>query len=1123
MERHPVARILFGAAVVLLVATPAALALGRAPFVSGVPTRGAFPLAANGVAVPLVVDPQDHPGVLRAVGDLRQDLERVTGIRPALVEGAAPRGPAVVVGTLGRSGLIERLVRDGKLDVREIRGRWESSLIQVVERPWPGSDRVLVIAGSDKRGTIFGVYDLSEEIGVSPWYWWADVPVRHRGALHVSAGRHVRAEPKVKYRGIFLNDEAPALSGWTHETFGGFNHRFYTKVFELLLRLRANFLWPAMWGNAFADDDPLNPKLADEYGIVVSTSHHEPMMRAHDEWRRHGKGPWNYATNPDVLSAFWTEGIRRTASFEKIVTLAMRGDGDEPMSEEANVSLLQRIVADQRKILADELKRDVTTIPQVWALYKEVQEYYEKGMRVPDDVTLLWCDDNWGNIRRLPTAEERKRRGGAGIYYHFDYVGGPRSYKWLNTIPIPKIWEQMHLAYRHGADRIWVVNVGDLKPMEVPIQFFLDYAWDPEAIPAEGLPDYLRGWAEREFGAPHAREIAEIVAAYTRFNGRRKPEMLEPQTYSLIDYREAETVVGEYRALAEKAQALYEQLPKEARDAFYQLVLYPVKACATLNELYVTVGRNRLHAVQGRTSTNDLDERARELFRKDAALSREYNEVLAGGKWRHMMDQTKIGYTYWNQPVRNAMPGVQEIQPSAEADMGVAIEGSDGSWPGGGGREPTLPTLDPHGPPSRYLEVFNRGLAPFEYRIETSSPWLRMEPASGTVDGDRRVWVTADWDTAPKGAESASLVIRGPKGSQVTVRVPLRNAAGPGPEAPAGFVEADGYVSIEAEHFTRAVAPPGRSWLRIPGHGRTLSLRDDGAPGHRAASHPGAARPVARVRDPLLQQGRAPRGCPPRTDPEDPAGSGPALRPLFRRRGAAGRRRTRRRLARGLGEVGGRRGRGPSFEARHRRAGLPRPEVLGPRPGSRAPEGRRGHRRAASELPRTAGERLSPGPGRKEGIAPVKIAVVSCGTRGDVQPMAALTLGLNAAGHQALLHAPPENEAWARGLGCPFQALGAPVRGNPILKAGGLGALARFVRQEIGTQVRQLRERVQDCDLMLATAGLLRMLSARSLSKAVLECLGNERYRRKAEEIATAIQGTDGVDLTVRAVEAIKM
>ncbi len=823
MRRRRVATVLSALASVLLGSAPAALALGETPFVDRVDSRGALRLVAAGVAAPILVDAQDEAGVLRVARDLQQDVERVTGARPALLQEAPGHArDLVLVGTLGRNRWIERLAGQGKLDLREVRGRWEAYVIQVVAHPWAGVERALVIAGADKRGAIFGSYELSEQIGVSPWYWWADVPVRRQAALFVRAGRHLHGEPAVRYRGIFLNDEAPSLSGWAREKFGGFNHQFYEKVFELLLRLHANFLWPAMWGSAFADDDPQNPKLADEYGIVVGTSHHEPMMRAHDEWRRYGQGPWNYATNAELLRSFWTEGIRRTAGYENVVTLAMRGDGDLPMSEQANVALLERIVADQRRILADQLKRDLSTVPQVWALYKEVQEYYEKGMRVPDDVTLLWCDDNWGNIRRLPTAEERRRAGGAGVYYHFDYVGGPRSYKWLNTVPIPKVWEQMHLAHRYGANRLWIVNVGDLKPMEVPIQFFLDYARDPEAWPVERLPDYLRLWAEREFGAGHAAEIAEMVATYTRFNGRRKPEMLAPDTYSLVDYREAETVVADYQALAARAEALYAALPPDSRDAFYQLVLYPVKACANLNDLYVTVGRNRQYAVQGRASTNDLAERARALFREDERLSREYNQTLAGGKWRHMMDQTHIGYTYWNQPLRNAMPGVQEVQPSAEAEMGVAIEGSEASWPGGG-REPVLPGLDVYGQRPRFLEVFNRGRAPFEFTVQPDEAWLKAEPMSGTVGPDQRILVSADWSQAPTGAATGTLVVAGPNGVRVSVKVPLLNPATPRPGEIDGFVESEGYVSIEAEHYTRAVAPAGRSWSRIPGHGRTLS------------------------------------------------------------------------------------------------------------------------------------------------------------------------------------------------------------------------------------------------------------------------------------------------------------
>jgi hypothetical protein len=798
-------------------------ALGYPQFIEFAPTRDAVRLVANGAATPIIVDSKDYAGVRRAAGDLQEDVFRVTGVRPALLTDEVPRASdVVIVGTLGRSRLIQKLVSAGRLDIGQIRGRWESSIIQVVLRPWPGVERALVIAGSDKRGTIFGVYDVSEQTGVSPWYWWADVPVRHRDQVFVRAGRYVRGEPAVRYRGLFINDEAPALSGWAREKFGGFNHVFYEKVFELLLRLRANFLWPAMWGSAFNDDDPLNPALADEYGVVIGTSHHEPMMRAHDEWRRYGTGPWNYATNADVLRRFWTESLRRTAAYENIVTLGMRGDGDAPMSEEANVALLQRIVADQRGIIAEHLNRDLTAVPQVWALYKEVQEYYERGMRVPDDVTLLWSDDNWGNIRRLPTTEERGRPGGAGVYYHFDYVGGPRSYKWLNTIPIAKIWEQMHLAYRYGATRIWIVNVGDIKPMEFPIQFFLDYAWDPERWPAERLDEYTRAWAEREFGPEHASAIAGIVTRYTSYNGRRKPEMLDPRTYSLVNYREAETVVGEYQGLARRAEELYAAMPPAAKDAFYQLVLYPVKACAVLNDLYVTVGRNRLYAVQGRASTNELADNARALFRQDEQLSREYNETLAGGKWKHMMDQTHIGYTYWNQPVRNAMPAVQEIQIPPPGEMGIAIEGSEASWPGGAG-DPVLPALSVYDEQPRYVDVFNRGRQPFAFSVETSHPWLQVDVPRGTIDREQRISVSARWREVPVGAERGSLTVMGPGGARIEVVVPILNPQTPRPEDLDGFVETNGYVSIEAEHYARAIAPAGRAWKIIANHGRTLS------------------------------------------------------------------------------------------------------------------------------------------------------------------------------------------------------------------------------------------------------------------------------------------------------------
>jgi hypothetical protein len=359
--------------------------------------------------------------------------------------------------------------------------------------------------------------------------------------------------------------------------------------------------------------------------------------------------------------------------------------------------------------------------------------------------------------------------------------------------------------------------------MEFPIQFFLDFAWDPGRLPAERLADYTRSWAEREFGSEHAAEIADLVTRYTTFNGRRKPEMLEPRTYSLVDYREAETVVADYRATAERAEALYAAMPAAAKDAFYQLVLYPVKACAVVNELYVAAGQNRLYAVQGRASTNDLAERVRALFQEDARLAREYNETLAGGKWRHMMDQAHLGYTYWQQPVRNAMPAVQQVQVPAAAEMGVAIEGSEASWPNDPSGPAVLPALSVFDRQSRYVEVFNRGQQPFEFRVETGSPWLLVDTPRGTVDRDRRISVSARWADVPPGTDRSSLTIVGPGGTRVMVTVPIHDPTSPRLEELDGFVEANGYVSIEAEHWTRAVAPAGREWKVIPNHGRTLS------------------------------------------------------------------------------------------------------------------------------------------------------------------------------------------------------------------------------------------------------------------------------------------------------------
>ncbi|TWB69749.1 glycosyl hydrolase family 115 (putative glucuronidase) [Nitrospirillum amazonense] len=806
---------------------PQAWALGQPRYVEAQATPGGFAIVQGGVAARLHVDAQDYAGVQRAARDLAADIGKVTGVTPAISQDTDLGALPILVGTLGHSPTIDRLAAEGRIDAGVLKGKWEAFRIQVVANPAPGIASALVIAGSDKRGTIYGLYDVSEQIGVSPWAWWADVPVRHRDSLYVKAGTYGEDPAPVKYRGIFLNDEAPALTGWAREKFGGLNHQFYEHVFELILRLKGNYLWPAMWGNAFNEDDPLNPKIADEYGVVMGNSHHEPMLRSQQEWKRHGTGPWDYAQNGEVLRQFWSDGVRRNKDFESIVTIGMRGDGDMPMTGDAaaaNTALLEKIVADQRQILAKEVNPDVTQIPQIWALYKEVQEYYEKGMRVPDDVTLLWCDDNWGDVRRLPTAEERKRPGGAGMYYHFDYVGDPRNYKWINTNSIPKVWEQMNLTLEYGADRVWIVNVGDLKPMELPIEFFLDYARDPKRWPKEKLPEFTAAWAEREFGPEHAAEIATLVTRYGMLISRRKPELLDANTFSLTDYREAERVVADYQDLVAKAEAIYQALPADARDAFFQLVLHPAKAAAQVTELYVAVGRNRLYADQGRASANAEAAKAKALFQADADLTKQYH-ALNGGKWDHMMDQPHIGYTSWREPLADIMPEIRELSLPAEAKLGVAVEGKTQAWPALDGKPmkdaAVLPDLDVTNKPSRYIDVFNRGSKPFAYTAKASAPWIILSQAKGTVTEETRLQVAVDWAKAPAGTSPGSVTITGAGGS-VTVHLRALNTPVPQDGQPA-FIAADGYVSMEAEHYTGKADAGVAAWQKIPNYGRTLS------------------------------------------------------------------------------------------------------------------------------------------------------------------------------------------------------------------------------------------------------------------------------------------------------------
>ena len=578
-------------------------------------------------------------------------------------------------------------------------------------------------------------------------------------------------------------------------------------------------------------------------------------------------------------------------NYESILTLGLRGAGDRPMiagaTDEQSMDLLKNIIDDQRKLIAEVVNPDVTKVPQLWCPYKEVQTYYEKGLRVPDDVTILWAEDNNGNLRRVPTAEERQRTGGAGVYYHMDYVGGPRNYKWINTSPIAKIYDQMSLAKQYGADRVWIVNVGHFKGYELPMQYFMDLGYNSEKWTGDNIQEYMRLWAAQQFDPAYARDIAEILDTYTKFNGRRKPEQLEPSTFSLLNYNEAENVVADYQAIVAKARAINAKLPAAQQSAFYELVLFPAEACANLTEMYVAAEQNALYAKQGRASAADKAAEVHALFNKDRDMMNYYNKTFLDGKWDHFMDQTHIGYTSWQDPPQNNLNAISLAEPRATgtnaaaeattpppgrgrfgfgggaarntvlpdvpdaAAMGVAVEGSETAVTNG---EATLPQFDSFNRQKRWLDLFNKGKAPFEGTVSASEPWIELNetlnlsaqkaflgnsnpwvepngisngptlhiPGVGINSQEYRIWVSVNWDKVPKGLSSGTIKISGADG-EVTVKVAAFNPTEVTRDSLQGFVEGDGVVSIEPEHYTRKTDAGANRWVRIEDYGRTLS------------------------------------------------------------------------------------------------------------------------------------------------------------------------------------------------------------------------------------------------------------------------------------------------------------
>ncbi|HWW75476.1 MAG TPA: glycosyl hydrolase 115 family protein [Pyrinomonadaceae bacterium] len=813
-----------------------------AGWVREVRRAGDFALVSRGRAADVLVSGEDFRVVRIAADDLAADLERVTGVRPAVrTEAATLSGPVVIVGTLGKSPFIDRLAREGKLDENSLRGKWESFLITTVKDPLPGVRVGLVVAGSDRRGTAYGVYELSKAAGVSPWYWWADVTPQHRGELYVAAGARREGPPSVKYRGVFLNDEDWGLQPWAAKTFepenGDVGPKTYARLFELMLRLKANTVWPAMHEVTRAfNADPRNRQVADDYAIVMGSSHAEPMLRNNvSEWRA-DPHDYDYTKNPEGVRRYWEGRVRENGRVENLYTLGMRGIHDSamqgPKTSAERVKLLEQIFADQRAMLARHVNGDVTRVPQVFIPYKEVLADYRRGLKVPEDVTVVYTDDNFGYIRSFPTAVERRRPGGFGVYYHVSYLGRPLSYLWLETTPPALVWEEMRKAYANGARRFWVLNVGDLKPAEIATEFFTQMAWDASRWRRDNLKEFLKSWAAREFGAGLTEETVAVMGEYYRLGFARKPEHLqwhmpgEPYRPSELTHDnygdEVRARLDAYDALEARASRLYASVPARLKDAFYELVLYPVRGAALANRRVFDVEKANAYAAQGRASAGLWARRAAEAERLLDEETRYYNERLAGGKWRGIMSR-EMRPGQWTSmrstppPVSSAVAGMEIPE---RAGLGVAVEGR---------REPlregesdaALPALDPYTRGARFIDIFNRGRAPAAWVARASEGWIRPSRTRGNLGEDARLLVSVDWAKAPKGERVEGTIEIEGAGARYTVKVPVFNPASPRPEEVKGFVESDGVVSIEAEHFTSKTDRAAAAWEVIPGLGRT--------------------------------------------------------------------------------------------------------------------------------------------------------------------------------------------------------------------------------------------------------------------------------------------------------------
>lgn len=821
MNRHCI-HVMLIAALFVCISTGVAFARGVAEYIKTSYVAGDVKLVYNGVASDIYVAANEPVAVRRCAKDLAADIQRVTGILPVIKNTTTGLSAhAIIVGTLDSSALLKNLVSTGKISAAQVQGQWETFQIQTVAAPATGVDIGLVIVGSDRRGAVFGMYDLSENIGVSPWYWFADVAPMTQTSLVVASGAYRKGPPSVKFRGIFINDEDWGMRPWSVNTYAkadggtGVGPTTYRRVFELLLRLKANHIWPAMHQHATPFNYyPANKFVADTFGIVMGSSHVEPLLRnctAGCEWDSEGVGAFNYQTNAANVYSFWEKRVVANGMFENVYTMGKRGNDDQPMPEGGTtaekVAILQTIFNDQRKMLGAHVNTDLAKVPQIFVPYKEVLDLYYAGLKVPDDIILGWVDDNHGYIESLSDETERTRSGGSGVYYHLSYWGSPTSYLWLCSTPPSLVWEEMNKAWEYEANKVWIVNVGDIKPAEISAEMFLKMAWNVPACSSGNVKSRVQSLMERDFGASVAPEIADIMEQYFRLGYARKPEHMDEGLFAIVNYGdEAQMRLDAYAALEKRATAVYTALPANLQAAFYQMVLYSVRCAMLMNQKFIYAEKSTSYGTQKRASAASYGTLAKQAYNSIQTETSYYNTSMSGGKWNRIMTYDPLGGTLANSPTVSTYSG------SGAASLNTYCEG---------GSAATLPTLSGFNRDSAFVDLFNTGTGTVSWTATPSAPWIRLSQTSGSFTDEIRMWVSVDWSAAPTGSSVSGSISFISAGATKTITVPVFNPASPVRDKVVGFVESNGYVSMEAEHFSRITDRQSAGWRVVGGLGRT--------------------------------------------------------------------------------------------------------------------------------------------------------------------------------------------------------------------------------------------------------------------------------------------------------------